>query len=271
MKTDKARRTKAQRFFFRVPNIVLELGLTPYEFALYCAIRMTTGDDGVCFRSGVTLARLCGMSTGQVSSCKKRLKAPNEKLRGKPLIRIVERPSRHGGKPYHEIRVVDVWSENEKHFSNCQSSSPSADEVETSDGEIATALPEIKKTPQRKLPLEEESPSLSPSPREIDREPLSEISEFWTFLCTLFGRTDCRGPTRTDKRQMIHWLPIPPEEYTLVKWWMSLDNRGYDWKEGIGFSLRRRPQSINALLRNWSAVNDVARHYWKRHCETGIL
>jgi hypothetical protein len=269
MKTNKARQTKAQRFFFRVPNIVLELGLTPYEFALYCAIRRTTGDDGVCFRSGVTLARLCRMSTGQVSRCKKRLQAPDEKLAGKPLIWIVERPSRHGGKAYHEIRVVDIWDENEKHFSDCQSVSPSADELATSDGEIATALPETKKTPQRKLPLEEEPPSLSPSPREAERES-GEISEFWSFLCTLFRRTDSRGPTRTDKKQMIHLLPIPPEEYKLVKWWMGLDNRRYDWREGVGFSLRRRPQSISALLKNWSAVNDVARQYWKLHCEIGF-
>ena len=270
MKTNKAKQAKAQRFFFRVPNIVLELGLTPYEFALYCAIRRTAGDDGVCFRSGVTLARLCRMSTGQVSHCKKRLQTPDEKLAGKPLIGVVERPSRHGGKAYHEIRVVDIWEENEKHFSGCQSPSPSTDELATSEGEVATTVPETKKTPKRKL-LEEEPPSLSPSSREIEREALSEISEFWSFLCTLFGRTDGRGPTKTDKKQMIHWLPIPVEEYKLVKWWMGMDNRGYDWKEGIGFYLRRRPQSISALLKNWSAVNDVARHHWKRQCEMGIL
>jgi hypothetical protein len=210
------------------------------------------------------------MSTGQVSRCKKRLQAPDEKLGGKPLIRVVERPSWHGGKPYHEIRVVDIWDENEKHFSDCQSPSPSADELATSDGEIVTALAEAKKTPQRKLLLEEESPSLSPSPREIERESLSEISEFWSFLCTLFGRTDGRGPTRTDKKQMIHWLPIPSEECKLVKWWMGLKDRDYHWQDEICFSLRRRPQSISALLRNWSVVNDVARHYWKRQCERGI-
>src|SRR3954454_1719012 len=84
-----------QRFFVRVPNIVFELGLSPYELSLYCAIRRTTGDDGICFRSGRTLAFMCGMSSGQVSRCKKRLATPFENLGGKPLIRIVKRPSFH--------------------------------------------------------------------------------------------------------------------------------------------------------------------------------
>jgi hypothetical protein len=111
------RQTQARRFFFRVPNIVCHLGLTPYEFAVYGAIRRTAGEKGTCFMSGKTLALLCRMSTGQVSRCKTRLAAPFEKLGGKPLIWIVKQPSKHGGKPYHEIRVVDIWDDNDQYFS----------------------------------------------------------------------------------------------------------------------------------------------------------
>jgi hypothetical protein len=111
------RQTQARRFFFLVPNIVCHLGLTPYEFAVYGAIRRTAGEEGTCFMSGKTLALLCRMSTGQVSRCKTRLAAPFEKLGGKPLIWIVKQPSPHGGKPYHDIRVVDIWDDNDQYFS----------------------------------------------------------------------------------------------------------------------------------------------------------
>jgi hypothetical protein len=111
------RQAQARRFYFRVPNIVFELGLTPYEFALYSAIRRTAGEEGACFRSGKNLALMCRMSTGQISRCKTRLAAPFEKLGGKPLIWIVEQPSKHGGKPYHEIRPTDIWDDNDEYFS----------------------------------------------------------------------------------------------------------------------------------------------------------
>jgi hypothetical protein len=262
--------TKARRFFFRLPNIVFELGLTPFELSLYSAVCRTTGDKGICFRSGATLAHLCRMSTGQVSRCKRRLAAPFEKLGGKPLIRIVKRPSRHGGKPYHEITAVNIWGDNDQYFSRCQSHPTSGREVATSANEVATSPIETKKTLKRKI-SEEEPPSVSPSSREMKGEARSELSEFWNFLCRIFERTDHRGPTRTEKRLMVHLLPIPLEEYTLVKWWMSLDLRGYDFREGIGFCLRRRPQSVTNLLKNWSSVNDVARHYRKFYENRGYL
>lgn len=65
-----------RRFYFQMPNIVLELGLSPHQLALYCAIRRTADESGRCFRSGANLARLCGMSTGSVSAAKQRLAQP---------------------------------------------------------------------------------------------------------------------------------------------------------------------------------------------------
>jgi hypothetical protein len=258
------RQTQARRFFFRMPNIVFELGLTPYEFALYSAIRRTAGEEGICFRRGANLAFLCRMSTGQVSCCKARLAAPIEKLGGKPLIRIVERPSPHGGKPYHEIRVVDIWDDNDEYFSPRQSPRTSGRELGTSANEIATSHIEPKKTLKRKI-IEEGGPSISPSSRETETAPLSG---FWNFLCTIFGRPTGRGPTRSELRSMRHWLPVSQEEYRLIKWWMNLEGN-YDIRAGIGFDLMRRPRSVRSLLRNWGDVCDVARSYWKKYERDG--
>jgi hypothetical protein len=259
-----------QRFFFRVPNIVFELGLSPYELSLYSAIRRTAGDEGICFRSGLTLARLCRMSSGQVSRCKKRLTASFEKLGGKPLIQIVERPSTHGGKPYHEISVVNIWDDNDRYFSVCRSAPTSGRELATSSDQVATSPIETKKTLKRKI-KEEEPPSLSPSSRETAKVTLADLSHFWNFLCTIFERTDNRGPTRAEKKLMNHWLPIPREEYDVIEWWMGLEERGYDHRSPVGFLLHRRPRSVRSLLQHWGDVNDIARHYRKTYESRGYL
>ena len=62
-----------RRFYCQIPNIVFSLGLSAYELALYCAIRRTAGENGVCYRSGQNLADLAGMSTGMVSRIKRNL------------------------------------------------------------------------------------------------------------------------------------------------------------------------------------------------------
>jgi hypothetical protein len=261
-------RRHTQRFFFRVPNIVFELDLSPYELSLYCVIRRTAGDDGICFRSGAGLGRLSGMSSGQVSRCKKRLATPFEKLGGKPLIRITARPSPHGGKRYHEISVVGIWNENDQYFSPYQSARTSHSELASFGHGVATSAGETKKTPGRKTE-EERPPSLSPSLREMTGEGVSELPKFWNFLRTIFKRTDHRGPTKGETRLMRRLLPILPEEYKRINWWIELEQRGYDCRVGIGFDLLRRPRSVRSLLLNWSSVNDVARQYWNKFERNG--
>jgi hypothetical protein len=70
---------------------------------------------------------------------------------------------------------------------------------------------------------------------------------------------------------MLNWLPISPDEYKLVKWWMEIEIRGFDSKAGTGFLLRRRPTSVRSLLRRWPDVNDIARNYWKKYESRGHM
>jgi hypothetical protein len=260
-----------KRFYFPVPNIVLELGLTPYELALYCAIRRTTDESGRCFRSGDSLARLCGMSTGTVSAAKWKLARPFAMLGSKPLIRITLRPSRHGGKPCHHITPMDIWSENVRFFRPTPSPAEEPNEIATSPDDLATSSDETKNTPLRKI-REEAPPSYSPSSRENTSEGRAEeISYFWRFVCQIFKRPLEREPSRSEIKLMKHWLPVPADEYELVEWWYGLSTKGCDYKEGIGFHLRRRPSSVRSLLRVWSSVNDVARGFRREFEEKGYL
>src|SRR5439155_15721554 len=86
------------RFFFQPPNIIFELGLSSRELALYLVIRRTAGDDGLCWRSTRTLARMAGMSTGSVSKAKRQLSRPFAVLYCKALIQIRKIPNSRGGK-----------------------------------------------------------------------------------------------------------------------------------------------------------------------------
>ncbi|MEO7716271.1 MAG: hypothetical protein ABIY70_08705 [Capsulimonas sp.] len=95
-----------------IPNIVYEMRLDPFAFALYSHVVKTAGEDGVCYKSTETLAEEAVMSAGKVSASKKILFAPREELGGKSLLVCEKKAGRHGGSPKHHMRVVDVWPDN---------------------------------------------------------------------------------------------------------------------------------------------------------------
>jgi hypothetical protein len=252
-----------RRFYFQVPNIVFDLGLSPYELALYCAIRRTTDESEPCFRSGSNLARLCRMSAGKVSTAKQKLALPFPMLGMKPLIQISSQPSPHGGKPCHHISLVDIWPENTRFFRPAPSPGEEPDEVATSPDDLATSSDETKKTPLRKIKEEEETPS-NPSSREEEREsPQEEIFYLWRFVCKIFKREDNRAPSPQQMLLIRRLLPVPPNEYELIDWWFGLNPRDYHFTTGIGFQLRRKPRSVTGLLRAWGDMNDLARPFRK--------
>jgi hypothetical protein len=262
----------APRFFFQTPNIIFELGLSSRELALYLVIRRTAGDDGSCWRSTRTLARMAGMSTGSVSNAKRQLSRPFLVLHGKALIQIRKIANSRGGKARDEITIVNIWSENEKHYTNAacataeddssaaeQSGSP--DELRSSAADIASSAGETKKTNKRIL-IEERPPSLSPSSREkLSEISLNQISELWKFVCTIFGRDSSRDPDRKELRLMRALIPIQPDECDLVKWWFGLRARDYHYTHPIRFMIDRRPMSVRRLLEDWPNVIDVARRF----------
>lgn len=97
-----------RKYYTQIPNLVLEMGLTPYALSLYVVIARTAGARGLCYKSARTLARESGMSVGQVSKCKKELHA-----RG--LIVIHHHSGRRAS---DEITLVDLWQKNERFFSH---------------------------------------------------------------------------------------------------------------------------------------------------------
>jgi hypothetical protein len=139
-----------RRYRTEIPNIVLSLGLSPFELTLYVHLKRTTGPEGVCRKSTATLAKEAGMSGGMVSKAKDGLGRRFAELGGRSLITVEEVPNPHGGKPYHHIRLADIWLDNAKKFTQPSSHS-----------EIATSPHEIKKEPLKKEPRKKGSKSHS--------------------------------------------------------------------------------------------------------------
>jgi hypothetical protein len=125
-----------KKYFTQIPNIIEIKGLGVYAFRLYFHLKRVAGDKGKCYKSTETLAKDCGIGMASVSRAKKEL------IEHK-LITIEKKKSKRG-KPYHEIRIVNIWDENMAYFSKT-----SPQEVITSEEEFITSPQEIKNNPSK--------------------------------------------------------------------------------------------------------------------------
>jgi hypothetical protein len=154
-----------KKYFYLMPNIVNERGLSVHAFRLYCEIKRTTGEGGVCYKSTRNLAEICMMAVGTVTKAKKELVE-------KGLIRITKEHL-NGKKgslaPNDIIEIVNIWDENmgaylPRSLDERETKSPrSPDERENtfprSPHERPRSPDERKKTPLRRIPLFEEEDS----------------------------------------------------------------------------------------------------------------
>jgi hypothetical protein len=98
-----------------IPNIIFELGLTPYEFLVYCHIKRITGESGKCWQSVREIAKSCGISVTQVAKCIDSLTIPKNGL-NLPLIKKTKRKLPNGLNETNLITVVNLWKHNGDHF-----------------------------------------------------------------------------------------------------------------------------------------------------------
>jgi hypothetical protein len=154
-----------RKYYAAIPKIVLQLGLNPYELALYVHFKEAAGDKGgVCWKSRATIAKESGMSVGMVTKARVALEMPRAEFNGRPLISVTEEPSKTGGKPTCRIAMTDIWGVNMSKFST----SPYDGATSYSDGEpLATSYSDDQRhhTP------------LATSPHAPKEEPLKNNNE----------------------------------------------------------------------------------------------
>lgn len=149
-----------RKYFSAIPNIVLQLGLSPYELALYVHLKQVAGDDGgVCWKSRATLAKESGMSSGMVTKARQGLEKPRQELRGAPLIRVAEEASKSGGLPTCRITITDIWAVNMTRFAtsphDVDTRATSPHDRATSYSDQPTSPQRLKEKPLKKNPEEE--------------------------------------------------------------------------------------------------------------------
>lgn len=95
--------------FTIMPNIIDDMKLSLKAFRLYLRIRRRAGDSGKCWESTESLAAACRMSKTSVILAKR-------ELENAELIIINKITSPHGGLPYHEISITDIWTKNFEYY-----------------------------------------------------------------------------------------------------------------------------------------------------------
>ncbi len=103
--------TPDRRYFTILPNMLDEMGLSPYAIRLYLRLKRRAGENGVCWENTAHLAEGCNMSKSQISRTKGELEMAG-------LIKIETRSIAHGHFPGHIITIVDIWKDNVDFYDN---------------------------------------------------------------------------------------------------------------------------------------------------------
>lgn len=98
-----------RRYFTMIPNLVLELGLSPLALALYVHLKRKAGDGGVCDEGLRALETETGISRSKLSLCRAELVEAN-------LIEISAGAASVNAP--QAIIVTDIWRKNAEHFAS---------------------------------------------------------------------------------------------------------------------------------------------------------
>lgn len=150
MKHDIVDQGDSKKYWTQIPNIVFDIGLSPYEMILYAQMKRAAGKDGICHKSTRTLAKECRMSPTVVVKAKAELAKPRTELKRKPLIRVTKKQNPHGGKEYDQVLIVDIWRDNTDRFA------PPDEENQVPDIalEAENQVPDMELAPENQVPRE---------------------------------------------------------------------------------------------------------------------
>lgn len=97
-----------RKYRTEIPNLVLEMDLTPYQLALYIHLKRTAGNDGKCWKAVRRLASETGISRSEISRAR-------QVLQEKGLIEVHQPKDPTKAT---EVTIVDVWEKNMVHFAH---------------------------------------------------------------------------------------------------------------------------------------------------------
>lgn len=92
-----------------IPNILFELGLDCFALAVYMIFKRIAGDQGKCWASQESIAKMAGIGLTKLREIKKELAKPRELLGNVPLIYVQKRAD--SGES-DIITIEDIWPQN---------------------------------------------------------------------------------------------------------------------------------------------------------------
>jgi DNA-binding transcriptional regulator YhcF (GntR family) len=98
-----------RKYFFQIPNMIDDAGLSPIALRLYCHLKRVAGSSqiGYCSQSIETMAEACDISSPTIVKAK-------AELRDAGFIKIHERRNKNGSLEGHLITITNVWNINEE-------------------------------------------------------------------------------------------------------------------------------------------------------------
>lgn len=129
--------------FAMIPNMVDDMGLSPYAYRLYGHLKRVTGEGGACWQNTQELAKVCGMSTGMISKAKKELMGTTPPL----IVVVLTSHPKEGKFDYHEITILNIWDENKRRYGSLYEQSVHKVNSERSPHEQHGSLYEPKNNP----------------------------------------------------------------------------------------------------------------------------
>jgi hypothetical protein len=96
-------------YFYMTPNLVDDTPMSLSAFRLYAHLKRVAGDAGKCWQSTETLAYHCNLAPNTIVKAKR-------ELRKLGLIVVRKAKSYHGGHPWDEITIVNIWQKNHNRY-----------------------------------------------------------------------------------------------------------------------------------------------------------
>lgn len=200
--------------YWRTPNIVDMLALSPTEYRLYLHYWRVCGEGGKCWQGVRGIAKICKMAIGTVISAKRKLSEA-----GLIIIEPTMRETRGIKHPAEIITLVDIWQLN---YEFCT----------TKKGELVskevTSL--VSKEVTKEYPLSKNTPVII-SISDDDKKDLEGIYE---FINKNFDKRN--GYILEEARKLA-------TEYTPAWLLKALERAGDQGKFNIGY--------VKGILKNW--------------------
>lgn len=177
--------TNERRYYTIIPNMIDDMGLSPFAYRLYGHYKRVAGEVGSCWQSVDTLAETCKMSRGMVSKCRQELEAAG-------LINVTRTDNPHGGRDYITVTVKDIWALNVVRYAS------SPHEYASSQDGLASSPGELKKNTIKNNRNKQENNSMAsaieystPSADGKERHPSqaqdSETAAYLEYVSLLYG------------------------------------------------------------------------------------